>query len=116
MEKSWGISLAINLSGCDHDRLIDAKLLEQFVAELIRVIEMEAHGPCHIDRFGEGSLTGYSAIQFIKTSSISVHLDEVDNRAFIDIFSCKVFDSDKASQFSQDFFKAEQIKAVVLDR
>ena len=31
-------------------------------------------------------------MQFIETSSITVHADEVFNRCFIDIFSCLPFD------------------------
>lgn len=114
--KNWGKSVALNLYNCEHSRLIDTNLLAQFVSEVIKVVNMEAHGPCYIDRFGEGDLTGYSAMQFIKTSAITVHLDEIGNRAFIDIFSCKDFDAHKAAQFSQAFFKAQQIKLVVIDR
>lgn len=76
----WGKSIAIDLYDCPHERLIDPALLKQFIAEVINVVNMEAHGPCYVDRFGEGDILGYSAMQFIKTSSITVHLDEVGNR------------------------------------
>ncbi len=104
--KPWGKSIAINLHECVHERLIDATLLKQFVAEVIKVVDMEAHGPCYIERFGDGELEGYSAMQFIQTSCITVHLDEVGNRAFIDIFSCKDFDGRKAESFAKAFFQA----------
>jgi S-adenosylmethionine/arginine decarboxylase-like enzyme len=48
-------------------------------------------------------------IQFIETSSITVHLDEVWNRAFIDIFSCKTFDKILAKNFCKAYFKAERV-------
>ncbi len=112
----WGKSIAINLHGCEHDRLTDPDLLKQFVAEVIAAIKMEAHGPCYVDRFGEGDIEGYSAMQFIKTSSIAVHLDEVGNRAFIDIFSCKDFDAETAANFTQEFFKATSLTFTVLER
>lgn len=112
----WGKSIAINLHECAHDRLTSRELLEQFVVEVIKVVDMEAHGPCHIDRFGEGELEGLSAIQFIKTSSITVHLDEVGNRAFIDIFSCKNFDGSVAEAFAKQFFQAKEARSTVLER
>lgn len=115
-ETHWGISAAIDLHGCNHDRLTDAKLLEDFVKQIIEVINMKAHGPCHIDRFGEGSLEGYSAIQFIETSSITVHLDEREDRAYVDIFSCKNFDTEKALQFAREYFGANSTKMTVIDR
>ncbi len=115
-ETHWGISAAIDLHGCNHDRLTDPKLLEDFVKQVIELIGMKAHGPCHIDRFGEGSIEGYSAIQFIETSSITVHLDEREDRAFIDIFSCKAFESQQAVDFAKEYFGATTTKVTVLDR
>lgn len=107
---------AIDLHGCAHERLVDPELLKQFVANVIPLIDMEAHGPCYIDRFGEGDIEGLSAMQFIKTSSITVHLDEVGNRAFIDIFSCKDFDAAAAEKFSKEFFQVKEIKLTVSER
>ncbi len=114
--KPWGKSVAIDLSECAHDRLISGELLKEFIAEVIKIVGMEAHGPCYVDRFGEGEIEGYSAMQFIKTSSIAVHLDEVGNRAFIDIFSCKHFESAPAEKYAKDFFKAQSSKIVELTR
>lgn len=116
MIKPWGKSIAIDLHECEHGRLTSKKLLAEFVDKIIKVVNMEAHGPCHIDRFGEGNLEGYSAIQFIETSSITVHLDEKWDRAFVDIFSCKDFSDKKAEKFTKDFFNAKQVKSTVLVR
>lgn len=116
MLKPWGKSIAIDLTDCEHSRLIDPELLKQFIGEIIPLIGMKAHGPCYVDRFGEGDIEGISAMQFIKTSSITVHLDEVGNRAFIDIFSCKDFDAEKAVKVAQEFFQAKQSKPTVLLR
>lgn len=104
------------MHGCAHERLVDPELLKQFVTDVIPLIDMEAHGACYVDRFGEGDIEGLSAMQFIKTSSISVHLDEVGNRAFIDIFSCKDFDAASAEKFSKEFFRAKEVKSTVLER
>ncbi len=114
--KPWGKSIAINLHECAHERLTSAALLEQFVTEVIKVVDMEAHGPCHIERFGDGELEGFSARQFIQTSCITVHLDEVGNRAFIDIFSCKDFDGSKAETFAKSFFHAKEARSTILER
>lgn len=115
-KEKWGKSAAIDLHDCTHNRLTDPELLQKFFKELVGVVNMEAHGPCYIDRFGIGDLEGYSAMQFIKTSSIAVHLDEIGNRAFIDIFSCKDFDAKKAKEFSKEFFGAKESTMTVLDR
>jgi hypothetical protein len=36
-------------------------------------------------------------MQFIETSSITVHADEFACRCFIDVFSCRAFDPDVAA-------------------
>lgn len=116
--KPWGKSAAIDLYECDHNRLTSKKLLKEFVLQVIKLIKMQAHGPCHIDRFGnkEENLEGYSAMQFIETSAITVHLDEKWNRAFIDIFSCKNFNEQEAFDFAKRYFNAQEGKLTVLDR
>jgi S-adenosylmethionine/arginine decarboxylase-like enzyme len=88
----WGILAAIDLHGCDRDRLADPDRIRAFVPALIDAIGMRAHGPLHLERFGDGDLEGWSAMQFIETSSITIHADEVAGRCFVDVFSCRPFD------------------------
>jgi len=88
---------AIDLHGCERRRLGDPDSIRRFVPSVIEAIGMRAHGPLRLDRFGNGELEGYSAMQFIETSSITVHADEVSGRAFIDVFSCRAFDPETAA-------------------
>jgi S-adenosylmethionine/arginine decarboxylase-like enzyme len=69
-----------------------------------------------IERLGSGKLKGNSALQFIQTSSITIHTDEHLNRVFIDIFSCKEFDKNKAKIFSKNFFSAKKSNSKSLNR
>lgn len=73
-------------------------------------IDMKRFGEPKIQRFGDGPLEGYSAFQFIETSSITIHFDEIENRAFIDVFSCKDFDENIVEEFSKKFFNAKKSK------
>jgi len=110
MKEVWGQSLSIDLSGCEHSLLTNPEKLKEFSKKICNEIDMVSFGEPMINRFGEGSLKGYSMMQFIMTSSITVHLDEVNNRAFIDIFSCKKFDVNIATKFCKDFFRAKSIR------
>lgn len=102
--------MSIDLSECDYNLLTNPKKLKEFAAELCKEIKMIPHGQPTIERFGEGNLEGYSLMQFIETSTITVHLDEFDLRVFIDIFTCKRFSVDKAKKFCKSFFKAKKIR------
>jgi len=94
----------------------DKKALKRFGLELCKVIEMIPYGKPIVKRFGKGDLEGYSMIQLIETSNIAVHLDEFENKAFIDIFSCKNFDSKKAEKFSADYFKSKKFDSETIFR
>lgn len=106
----WGQLLSIDLQECDRNILTSKKKLAEFCVALCKEIKMKPYGKPLVKRFGTGYLEGYSAMQFIETSCVTVHLDEQDNRAFIDIFSCKTFDKFKAKDFSAKFFKAKKAK------
>jgi S-adenosylmethionine/arginine decarboxylase-like enzyme len=111
MIKPWGQMLSIDLGKCDYSLLTNPKKLEEFSEKLCKEIKMVPHGKPMIDRFGYGKLEGYSMLQFIKTSTITVHLDEFGRRAFVDIFTCKKFDYEKAKKFCKNFFKAKTMKS-----
>ena len=72
----WGMIAAINLHGCDRGRLADPDTIRRFIPTVIDAIGMRAHGPLRLDRFGQDELAGWSAMQFIETSCITLHADE----------------------------------------
>ena len=75
---------------------------------------MKAHGPLALERFGTGELEGWSAMQFIETSTIVVHADEVAGRCFVDVFSCQAFDPDLAAAVAVDHFGGTPTLTVLL--
>ena len=112
----WGRSCNVNLHGCDNNLLTNPKAIEKFIYQLCKVLKMKRHGPTRIDRFGTGKLKGWSAMQFIETSSITLHCDEFGNRAFIDIFSCKKYNPKPCVSFCKKYFKAKGAKIYVEER
>ena len=108
--KFWGKSASIDLHGCN-DNVSNPEQIREFIVELCKRIKMTRHGDVLIDRFGQGSLEGWSCMQFIETSSITAHFEEQQNpkKAFIDIFSCKDFDETSAAKFCKNFFDADEM-------
>jgi S-adenosylmethionine/arginine decarboxylase-like enzyme len=109
----WGMLVAIDLHGCDQDRLADSDNIRRFVPALIAAIGMRAHGGLMMDRFGDGELEGWSALQFIETSSITLHADEVFGRCFVDIFSFRPFDPDLAAEIAVEHFGGSPTVTVI---
>jgi S-adenosylmethionine/arginine decarboxylase-like enzyme len=109
----WGMLAAIDLHGCDEDRLADSDNIRRFVPALLSAIGMRAHGGLMMDRFGDGELEGWSALQFIETSSITLHADEVFGRCFVDVFSCRPFDPNLAAEIAVEHFGGSPTVTVI---
>lgn len=108
--EAWGRLLSIDLAGCDKNKLTDGKGLSGFCKTLCKEIGMVPVGEAIVKRFGQGEIEGFSAMQFIETSSITIHFDEFGGRAFIDIFGCRLFDKDRAKDFCKRFFEAKKVR------
>jgi len=111
----WQIAL-INIYDCNHEFLRDPEYIKEFAKKICEVIDMQRYWEALLKRFWTWDLEGYSMIQFIETSSITVHLDEFGNRWFIDIFSCKEFDSQKAEEFCKQYFAWKSSKCQTIHR
>jgi len=98
--------------------------IERFVVELCNIIKMEREDLHFWDYEGdeeaydaaEDNLKGISAIQFIKTSNITIHTIDVQKKVLLNIFSCKEFDPWEASYFCMKFFQGRILNKIVLER
>lgn len=111
-KNAWGLVSSVDVYGCNPSFINNPSKIREFIAKLCKKIEMKPYGDSLVERFAEGELEGYSALQFIETSSITMHFDEKENRAFIDIFSCKFFDYLKAEKFCREFLEGQKSKAL----
>ena len=82
--------------------------ITEFVVQLCDLIEMRRFGECQIVHFGEGHVAGFSMTQLIETSLVSGHFANAQNRAYLDIFSCKAYDPLVVERFSREFFSARE--------
>ena len=113
---AWGYHAVIDLYDCNAELIKNEKKIREFAGELCRVIKMQAYKDTMVERFGQGDIEGYSFIQFIETSTITGHFDEAQNRAFIDVFSCKKYDPHAAEEFAKAFFSARSSRLLFLER
>ena len=115
--KPWGWSTTIDLYNCDLELITNPKVIEEYVDELVELLEMKKYGECHIVNFGKDpKVTGYSMFQLIETSNISAHFADLTKTAYIDIFSCKYYDPKKAALYSKTKFNAEQYHITTQNR
>lgn len=113
----WGMTLSLDLDECDYYQITESELMKDFIKKLCDEIEMIQHGEPIIDNFAEGDLEEHSLMQFIETSSITAHFDDKKgHRAFIDIFSCQWFDTEKATAFCKKHLTAKTVEMSIMLR
>ena len=116
MTGSYGEELILDLHGCNVLRF-NRIALKEFFGQLCKRIDMVPHDLHFWDDVGvpadecqtEPHAKGTSAVQFILTSTIVVHTLDLLAKVFINIFSCKPFDTAAAEAFCVEFFNADTI-------
>lgn len=102
--ENWGLHTIIDLVNCNHDIITNPDEIDLWIIYLVEILDMEPYGNPKIVRFGKDDKAGYTAIQLIQTSNICAHFSEDTNSAFIDIFSCKPYDTDAAIDYCIEVF------------
>jgi S-adenosylmethionine/arginine decarboxylase-like enzyme len=75
----------------------------------------DLHTPVE-DKETEPHLVGTSAVQFIKTSNITIHTLDIMKRVYLNIFSCKDFDADKVIVLTRDWFVGKVVNKAIIRR
>jgi S-adenosylmethionine decarboxylase len=113
----YGLELLLDLKGCDLSDCSRERLTDYFI-RLCDLIGMRRHGEplFWVDHSRVPHLHGLSAIQFIETSNIVCHALPLLKAVYLNIFSCRRFDTEEARKFSVDFWKAESIQSTIVVR
>ncbi|KKK55859.1 hypothetical protein LCGC14_3070310, partial [marine sediment metagenome] len=64
----------------------------------------------------EPHLVGTSAVQFIRTSNVTIHTLDIMKRVYLNIFSCKTFEEDDVWDFVEKWFKGTIISKTTITR
>jgi S-adenosylmethionine/arginine decarboxylase-like enzyme len=109
--KPYGYELILDLHGCDPNTF-NRPSIEDFFKKLCKKINMtqcDLHfwddvGVAPEEQQTSPHTKGTSAVQFILTSTIVVHTLALMEKVYINVFSCKEFNSEIVKQFSESFF------------
>lgn len=113
----YGLEMIIDLKGCDLSDLSREKL-HKFFIELCDRIKMVRHGEPHYweDTSDIPHLRGVSGFQFIRTSNVVCHPLPMLKAVYLNIFSCKEFDTDDALKYCMEFWGATSEVHTVIAR
>jgi len=118
----YGKELIVDLHGCVLP--CTRTRIQSFMEQLCKLINMEREDLHFWDYEGdqeaydaaEDHLKGISAVQFIKTSSIVIHTIDVQRKVFLNIFSCKDFETQMVLDFCSEYWGSHGLKFEELER
>lgn len=119
----YGIELILDLHGCNASTF-SRPSLTSFFEQLCKLIDMEQCDLHFWDDVGvpeeeqqtDPKTKGTSAVQFILTSTIVIHTLDLMKTVYVNIFSCKEFDTDVAAKFTAEWFGSTDWTANVVVR
>lgn len=113
---AWGYQLILDCGGCN-ENINDEIAIKNFIKDLVNKIEMDPVGDPIIKYLLPGTdNSGFSVIQLIQTSNITIHFVDTTNQAYFDIFSCKKFNKDIALETVKSWFGPNSIKEMLIER
>ena len=101
----YGKELILDVHDCGIDKFNELDINKFFIelCDKIKMVRVQTHW--WVDHMSEEPhLKGVTAVQFIQTSNITIHTLEKLECIYINIFSCKDFDTLAATNFVTDFF------------
>ena len=119
----YGKELILDLHQCNVS-LFNRHDIDQYFKELCKGIEMQPEDVFWWDDQDEpeekkqtdAHTKGTSAVQFILTSNITIHTLDILKSVYVNIFSCKDFDSKWAESFTEHYFNGESVQALTISR
>jgi len=112
----WGYHTIIDASECDYELITNYTNVYNFAKQLVNDIDMVAYGEPQIVDFGSGDKAGFTLVQLIETSNICCHFVNELNELYLDVFSCKEYDSSVVEKLVREYFKAKNIKKRFINR
>ena len=123
MIKGYGKELILDLHHCDVS-LFNRECLKKYFVQLCDLIKMEREALHWWDYKGQPEeyekapvhLKGISAIQFIKTSNITIHTLDIMKNIYLNIFSCKDCDCEIVAEFTRKYCNGEVVAHTIVER
>jgi S-adenosylmethionine/arginine decarboxylase-like enzyme len=116
LEKYYGKEVVLDLHNCNPKKFT-RELIEGYFKSICGLIDMQRadlhwwddEGLPEEEKETDPHLKGTSAIQFITTSNITIHTLDILKNVYINVFSCKDFESRLVESFTKKWFEGEVV-------
>ena len=119
MNEAFGPHLTLDLSGCAREKLTSLKLVYAVLDDLPTHMGMTKLIPPYAMEYKEGKVPtdwGVTGFVVIAESHISIHTFPEKGYVFIDLFSCKPFEIERAIKYLRDIFQPQKCAMNLVSR
>lgn len=119
---TFGRHLIIDANLCDEDNIRNLDKIKHFIDDLCELGKMEKKGNLIVEEFPESKfniendLVGYSIVQIISLSNITIHINFISRTIYFDFFTCGALKSDLIGVLFNNYFNPKTIKKIILQR
>jgi S-adenosylmethionine/arginine decarboxylase-like enzyme len=118
----FGSHLILDANNCDEEKIKDIDNIEEFIYDLCELGNMTRKGNLIIEVFEdnkfnrEKDIVGYSVVQIISLSNITIHINFISKTVYLDFFTCGELNDSKVIKLFQNYFKPEITKKIIIYR
>lgn len=119
---TWGKHLIIDANLCDEINIRNIEKIKHFIDDVCELGKMEKKGELIIEEFPEtkfnieNDLVGYSIVQIISLSNITLHINFISRTIYFDFFTCGALKTDLIAVLFNNYFNPKTIKKIILQR
>ena len=117
----FGKELIIDADDCKGN-ITDKDYIQKFINELVETLGMKKKGDTIFEYFENNDynrtrdIVGYSVVQIISLSNITLHINEISKTFYVNIFTCGELDDLKAILLFSEYFKPMKMKKQIIIR
>jgi len=118
---AWGKHLIIDANQCEGS-ITALDNIYGFVTDLCRIGGMTKKGKMIVEEFEnneynrERDLVGFSIVQIISLSNITLHINFISKTVYFDFFTCGELDKDVVINLFHYYFRPKTVKTILLNR
>jgi S-adenosylmethionine/arginine decarboxylase-like enzyme len=121
MSKIFGQELLLDAYNCQ-GFLNKKEYIQLFIDELVMKTSMKKKGKTIFEYFEDNEynrvrdIVGYSVVQIISLSNITLHINEISKSVYLNFFTCSNLDDELVVKIFKNYFKPEHFRISIVER
>jgi S-adenosylmethionine/arginine decarboxylase-like enzyme len=121
MSKIFGQELLLDAYNCQGN-INNKNYIQLFIDELVLKSGMQKKGQTIFEYFEdneynrERDIVGYSVIQIISLSNVTLHINEISKSIYLNFFTCGELNDELVVKIFKDYFDPEHFRISIVER